>query len=64
MCGRYVIRDQAAIERYFNLSLHQFQPSDRFNIAPGITVPVIRLTDGERVLSGMYWGLIPSWARI
>ena len=63
MCGRYVTRDQAAIERYFNLSLHQFQLSDRFNIAPGTTVPVICVPFGKRVLSGMYWGLIPSWAK-
>ena len=63
MCGRYVTRDQAAIERYFNLSLHQFQLSDRFNIAPGTMVPVICVPFGKRVLSGMYWGLIPSWAK-
>jgi putative SOS response-associated peptidase YedK len=63
MCGRSVSKDQAAIERYFNLSLHQFQLSGRFNIAPGTTVPVIRVPFGERLLSGKYWGLIPSWAK-
>jgi putative SOS response-associated peptidase YedK len=63
MCGRYVTRNQAAIERYFNVSSHQFQLSDRYNVAPTTTVPVIRAIDGERVLSGMHWGLIPAWAK-
>lgn len=63
MCGRYVTRDQAAMERYFNIRPHQFQLTDRYNVAPSTTVPVVRSIDGERVLSGMHWGLISSWAK-
>jgi putative SOS response-associated peptidase YedK len=63
MCGRYVTRDQAAIERYFNLRQHQFKLTDRYNVAPTTTVPVVRTVDGDRVMSGMHWGLIPFWAR-
>ncbi|MBA2490291.1 MAG: SOS response-associated peptidase [Gammaproteobacteria bacterium] len=63
MCGRYVTRDQAAIERYFNISSHQFRLTDRYNVAPSTTVPVVRSIDAERIMSGMHWGLIPSWAK-
>jgi putative SOS response-associated peptidase YedK len=63
MCGRYVTRNQAAIERYFNVSSHQFRLSDRYNVVPSTKVPVIRLIEGNRMMSGMYWGLIPSWAK-
>ncbi len=34
MCGRFVSKDQAAIERYFNVTAHQFQLKDRYNVAP------------------------------
>jgi putative SOS response-associated peptidase YedK len=63
MCGRYITRDQAAIERYFNVSSHQFQLHDRYNVAPSTKVPVIRLIEDERVLSLMHWGLLPFWAK-
>lgn len=63
MCGRYVSRDQAAIEAYFNLSPHQFQITDRYNVAPSTTVPVVRKIDGGRVMHGMHWGLIPRWSK-
>lgn len=63
MCGRFVSRDQAAIERYFNVTTHQFRLFDRFNVAPTTVVPVVRMIDGERILSGMHWGLIPAWSK-
>jgi putative SOS response-associated peptidase YedK len=63
MCGPYVTRTGAAIERYFNVRPHQFQLHDRYNVAPSSDVPVIRLVDGERILRLMHWGLIPSWAK-
>jgi putative SOS response-associated peptidase YedK len=59
MCGRFVTRDQAAIERYFNVSSHQYTLFDRYNVAPSTDVPVIRVVDGSRVMTG----LIPSWAK-
>lgn len=48
---------------HFNVSSHQFQLSDRYNVAPSMTVPVVRSIDGGRVMSGMHWGLIPFWAK-
>jgi putative SOS response-associated peptidase YedK len=63
MCGRFVSRTGAAIERYFNVRPHQFELHDRYNVAPSADVPVIRVIDGERVMSLMHWGLIPFWAQ-
>ncbi len=63
MCGRYVSRNQAAIERYFNLTKVRDPLADRFNVAPTQGVPVIRLIDGERILSEMQWTLVPFWAK-
>ena len=34
----------------------------RYNVAPGQDVAVVRLQDGERRLSELNWGLIPSWS--
>ena len=63
MCGRYVTRNEAAIERYLNLIKVRNPLTDRFNVAPTQDVPVVRLIDGERVMSNMHWGLIPFWAK-
>ncbi len=63
MCGRFVSKTGAAMERYFNVRPHQFQLFDRYNVAPSTNIPVIRLIDGERVLSLMRWGLVPCWAK-
>jgi putative SOS response-associated peptidase YedK len=63
MCGRFVSRTGAAIERYFNVRPHQFKLFDRYNVTPGTDIPVIRMVNGERTLSMGHWGLIPSWAK-
>jgi len=63
MCARYVSRNQAAIERYFNLIKVRNPLADRYNVAPTTEIPVIRLIDGQRVMSGMRWGLLPSWSK-
>lgn len=62
MCGRFVSRDQAAIERYFNLPKINNPLADRYNVNPQDDAPVVRLVDGELELSLMYWSLIPRWA--
>jgi putative SOS response-associated peptidase YedK len=35
----------------------------RYNIAPTQSVPVVRVDNGQRILTTMQWGLIPSWAK-
>ena len=64
MCGRFVSREQAALEREYNIKV--LNPFERvYNAAPTLTLPVIRRQPGqspaEREAVGMRWGLIPNW---
>jgi putative SOS response-associated peptidase YedK len=63
MCGRYVTPDEAAIERLWNLTkgIPAFPRS--WNVAPGATVPLLRLhrETGELEVVLARWGLIPHW---
>jgi len=64
MCGRFVSREQAAIEREYNIKVRN--PFERvYNAAPTMSLPVIRPVPGaskpEREALSMRWGLIPSW---
>ena len=74
MCGRFVSREQAAIEREYNIRVRQ--PFERvYNAAPSMELPVIRqqagsnapgaavdeVTGGAREVVAMRWGLVPSW---
>ncbi len=74
MCGRFVSREQAAIEREYNIRVRQ--PFERvYNAAPSMELPVIRQlpggnkpgagadadTGGGREAVAMRWGLVPSW---
>ena len=63
MCGRYVSKIDADLERHFNLTKVPFDFSS-YNVAPGRNVPVVRQAEsGERELVLMRWGLIPHWAK-
>ena len=56
MCGRFVSREQAALEREYNIKVRN--PFERvYNAAPSMQLPVIRA--GEAL--AMRWGLIPAW---
>ncbi|MEJ1960885.1 MAG: SOS response-associated peptidase [Gammaproteobacteria bacterium] len=76
MCGRYIIREQEAAERYWRVhGLPKWVVS--FNVPPTATVPVIRRTGAGRAAyeSAAYgaaapnecvllrWGLVPFWSR-
>lgn len=66
MCGRFgLTADLSAVAQRFRIS----KPSEesaawtsRYNIAPTQTVIVVG-DDGQRFLTQMRWGLIPSWAK-
>jgi len=62
MCGRYVTRTEAAIERYWSLIKPWTRHMSSYNVAPSQPVPVVLLRE---VRSGafMRWGLIPHWAK-
>lgn len=63
MCGRFVSRNQAAIERYFNIQKVRNPLVDRYNVNPTDDAPVIRMVDGELELAMMHWWLIPRWSK-
>jgi len=67
MCGRYVRRsDKQRIVDYFHTGATVFEIPPSYNIAPTSFQPVIRSDrdTGERELTMMRWGLIPSWKRL
>src|SRR5579872_4543965 len=63
MCGRFVSREQAAIEREYNIKVRN--PFERvYNAAPTMSLGVIRAEQGAataREALSMRWGLIPNW---
>ena len=63
MCGRYVTPREATIERHWNLTkgIPVFPRS--WNVAPGATVPLLRLhrETGELEVVMARWGLVPHW---
>lgn len=63
MCERFTLRVSPADLRKFFEAVGDFIGRPSFNIAPSQTIPIIRLQEGQRTLSGVYWGLIPSWSK-
>jgi putative SOS response-associated peptidase YedK len=65
MCGRYVSKEQAAIERVWNLTRGGGNPfGATFNAAPTQQLPIVRVHPKRgRELTLLRWGLIPSWAK-
>jgi putative SOS response-associated peptidase YedK len=60
MCGRYVSRDQAAIEREYDIRI--VDPFEKiYNAAPTMALPVLRANSAGWNCTLMRWGLIPSW---
>jgi putative SOS response-associated peptidase YedK len=62
MCGRYVSKIDASLERDWSLA----RPPplfESYNVAPTTRVPVVRERDGERACKLLRWGLVPFWAR-
>jgi putative SOS response-associated peptidase YedK len=63
MCGRYVTKDQAAIERAFSIVKPWWRFETSYNVAPSQQVPVVRSAAGEREGVMMRWGLVPFFAK-
>jgi putative SOS response-associated peptidase YedK len=60
MCGRYVSRDQAAIEREYDIRITD--PFEKiYNAAPTMKLPVITATSAGWMCTPIQWGLIPAW---
>ncbi len=65
MCGRYLTKDQRAIERELPyIDVDHWPPFDaRYNVSPSQQVPVVRWWEGHYEGTMMRWGLIPFFAR-
>jgi putative SOS response-associated peptidase YedK len=66
MCGRSILKTlpQSIIEAIADITPPLPDWSAQYNIAPTNDIPIIRLNkDGQRVVSLVRWGLIPSWAK-
>jgi putative SOS response-associated peptidase YedK len=65
MCGRFTLRTPQGvlIDQFAAQLAGPLQLAMRYNIAPTQSIPVVRLHDGQRELTTMRWGLIPSWAK-
>ena len=64
MCGRFT---QYFTWRELHALLSLYGPAPnlrpRYNVTPTQQVAAVRLVEGERRLSMLRWGLIPSWAK-
>lgn len=66
MCGRFSLgATDAEILAEFKAKKDQQaeEHQKRFNIAPSQVIAAVRQIESERVLSGLKWGLVPSWAK-
>jgi putative SOS response-associated peptidase YedK len=63
MCGRYVTKDQAAIERAFSIVKPWWRFEASFNVAPSQQVPVVRAVAGATEGALLRWGLVPFFAK-
>jgi putative SOS response-associated peptidase YedK len=62
MCERYVIPEQAEVEREFRPARPWWKFSRSFNVAMERNVPIMRAHQGETEGVMLRWGLIPDWA--
>ncbi len=69
MCGRFSLKVSDArklAERFraaLDARLATVEIRPRFNIAPSQSILAVRMENGERVLTQLKWGLIPSWSK-
>ena len=63
MCGRYVTKAAAELERFWNITRGGIAFGGAFNAAPTQHLPVFRLHGGERTLALLRWGLVPPTAK-
>lgn len=63
MCGRFSLKTPVEeLARKFGARKAP-RASPRYNIAPSQEVLAVRNVEGERELTPLVWGLIPSWSR-
>jgi putative SOS response-associated peptidase YedK len=66
MCGRYEVHTPVEnIARRFDAALTEDAAAvpARYNVAPSLKVPAVRVRHGTRELAALTWGLVPNWAK-
>jgi putative SOS response-associated peptidase YedK len=66
MCGRYEVHTPVEdIARRFDATLTEDAAALplRYNVAPSLKVPAVRVRHGARELAALTWGLVPNWAK-
>ncbi len=63
MCVRYVIPEQASVEGELAPAQRWWRFSQSFNVAPGRTVPAVRVHAGESEGVMLRWGLVSAEAK-
>ena len=69
MCGRYVLKGNypELFEGEFSQTRipfrFEFLMESTWNAAPSQTLPVLIESNGEWIVRGMHWGLIPKWTK-
>ncbi len=62
MCGRYVSKMEAVLEREWAL-IRPPNLFESFNVAPTTQVPIVFESEAGRESVMMRWGLVPFWAK-
>jgi putative SOS response-associated peptidase YedK len=63
MCNRYALskkQERFILQEYETLDLYF---TERFNIAPTQSAPVVLVENGKQVSRDMKWGFIPKWSK-
>lgn len=63
MCGRFCLTSPADLVKAFLGLTRMPDIPPRFNLSPGMNIPVMRYLDGRREISLLRWGFVPHWAR-
>ena len=66
MCGRYQVHapiEQIAREFDAVLSEDAAELAPRYNVAPSLKVPAVRVRGNARELAALTWGLVPGWLK-
>jgi putative SOS response-associated peptidase YedK len=64
MCGRFANSAELKdIEKEFKINLSESESKPRYNIAPSQKIDVVLNQDDKTILTGLKWGLVPSWSK-
>lgn len=66
MCGRYEVHTPVEeLARRFDAALTEEAAllPPRYNVAPSLKIPAVRVRHDRRELSALTWGLTPNWAK-